>query len=126
LKFEIFKIDLQILFTGSLQSIKLLYMKVQVQAVNFNADKKLVQLIEEKVEALLKFQENIIGAEVFLKVQKTSEKENKILELKVGIPGKDKLVKKTSNTFEDALTQAISSMKNALKRIKEKQREKHE
>ncbi len=29
-------------------------MKVQVQAINFNADKKLVQLIEEKVEALLK------------------------------------------------------------------------
>lgn len=101
-------------------------MKVQVQAVNFNIDKKLVQLIEEKVSALPKFYENIIGAEAFLKVQKTSEKENKILELKISIPGKDKMVTKTSNTFEDALSQAISSMKNALKRLNDKQHSKHE
>jgi putative sigma-54 modulation protein len=101
-------------------------MKVQVHAVNFNIDKKLAVLIEEKVETLVKFYEKIINAEVFLKVQKTSEKENKIIELKIGIPGKDKLVKKTSNTFEDALLQAVSSMKNSLKRIKEKQQDKHE
>ena len=101
-------------------------MKVQVQAVNFNVDKKLVQQIEEKIEGLLKFYDHIIGAEVFLKVQKTSEKENKILELKIEIPGNDKLVKKTSNTFEDALTQAISSMRNTLTRLKEKQRNNHE
>ena len=101
-------------------------MKVQVQAVNFNIDRKLVELIEEKTNTLTRFYDNIIGAEVFLKVQKTSERENKILELKVAIPGKDKLVKKTSNTFEDALLQAVSSMKNSLKRLKEKQREKHE
>ena len=42
-------------------------MKVQVQAVNFNVDKKLVQQIEEKIEGLLKFYDHIIGAEVFLK-----------------------------------------------------------
>ncbi len=100
-------------------------MKVQIQAVNFNIDKKLVVLIEEKVEALTKFYENIVSAEVFLKVQKTSEKENKILELKIGIPGKDKLVKRTTSTFEDALLQAVSSMKNSLKRLKEKQNDKH-
>lgn len=101
-------------------------MKVQVQAVNFNVDKKLVQFIDEKVNSLNKFYDNIIGAEVFLKVQNTSEKDNKILELKIAIPGKDKVVKKTSNTFEDAILQALSSMKNSLKRLKEKQREKIE
>ncbi len=101
-------------------------MKVQVQAVNFNADKKLVQLIDEKVQALTKFHEDITSAEVFLKVQKTSEKENKIVELKIGIPGKEKLVKKTASTFEDAFLQSVSSMKNSLKRLREKQRDKHE
>lgn len=101
-------------------------MKVQVQAVNFDVDKKLVQLIEEKVGGLSKFYDHIIESEVFLKVQKTSEKENKILELKVNIPGNDKMVKKSSNTFEDALLQAISSMKNNLTKIKEKQKLKHD
>lgn len=56
-------------------------MKVQVQAVNFNADKELVQQIEEKVNSLSKFYDHLIDAKVFLKVQKTSEKENNILKL---------------------------------------------
>lgn len=95
-------------------------MKVQVQAVNFDVDKKLVQLIEEKVSALSRYYDHIIEADVFLKVQNTSEKENKILELKVAIPGNDKVVKKTSNTFEDALLQSVSTMRATLTKVKEK------
>ena len=48
-------------------------MKVHVQAVNFNVDKDLVELIEKKITSLLKFYDHIIEANVFLKVQKTSE-----------------------------------------------------
>jgi putative sigma-54 modulation protein len=99
-------------------------MNIQIQAVNFNADKKLVQLIREKTQNLTKFYDHIIGVDVFLKVQNTKEKENKILEMKIAIPGKDKLIKKTSNTFEEALQKALASAKNSLKRLKEKQREK--
>jgi putative sigma-54 modulation protein len=100
-------------------------MKVQVQAVNFNADKELILLIEEKVKSLLKFYDHIIDAQVHLKVQKTSEKENKNLEIKLGIPGDDLVVKKTSNSFEDALLQAVTSLKKTLIKRKGKQREKH-
>ncbi|PIE48190.1 MAG: ribosomal subunit interface protein [Flavobacteriales bacterium] len=98
-------------------------MNIQIQAVNFNADKKLVKLIEDKIQSLTRYYDRIVGAEVYLKVQKTSEKNNKSVDLKISIPGKDPVVKKTSNTFEDALLQAISAMKNNLKRLKEKQRE---
>ena len=54
-------------------------MKVSVQSVNFNIDKELVKFIENKINTLEKFYDNILGAEVFLKVQNTSEKENKIV-----------------------------------------------
>ncbi len=100
-------------------------MKVQVQAVNFNADKDLIQLIEEKVKGLLRFYDHIIEARVYLKVQKTSQRDNKELEIRLGIPGDDPVVKKTSYSFEDALLQAVTTMKKTLKRHKEKQREKH-
>ena len=100
-------------------------MKVRIQAVNFNIDKGLVQLIEEKTKGLLKFYDHIIDAEVFLKVQKTSIKENKELEIRLSIPGNDPVVKKTSSTFEDALSQALSTLKKTLIKLKEKQREKH-
>jgi putative sigma-54 modulation protein len=100
-------------------------MKVQVQAVNFNVDKELVQLIEDKISALSKFYDHIIDAKVFLKVQKTSEKENKQMEIKLGIPGDDPVVKKTSHTFEDALLQSVTSLKKTLIKRKEKLRAKH-
>ncbi len=100
-------------------------MKVNVQAVNFNVDKDLVELIEAKLKSLLKFYDHIIEANVYLKVQKTSQKENKALEVRLGIPGVDTVVKKTSNTFEDALLQVFTSLKKTLTKRKEKQREKH-
>jgi len=100
-------------------------MKVNIQAVNFNIDKNLVELIETKSKSLLKFYDHIIEANVFLKVQKTSQKENKQLEIRLSIPGVDPVVKKSSSTFEDALLQAVTSLKKTLTRRKEKQREKH-
>ncbi|SED63009.1 putative sigma-54 modulation protein [Tenacibaculum sp. MAR_2010_89] len=70
-------------------------MKVFTQSVNFTADKKLIDYIERKIGGLEKFHDKIVDAEVFLKVQKTSEKENKITEVKVNIPGSELMFKKT-------------------------------
>ena len=57
-------------------------MKVFIQSVNFNADSDLLKFAEVKVQGLTKFHDKIIDAEVFLKVQNTSDKENKISEIK--------------------------------------------
>ena len=50
-------------------------MKVSVQSVNFNISNDLVNYIEKKVNNLEKFHDHILGAQVFLKVQSTSQKE---------------------------------------------------
>jgi putative sigma-54 modulation protein len=98
-------------------------MKVFVQSVNFNADKKLVDFVERKAMGLEKYHDKIIDAEVFLKVQKTSEKENKITELKINIPGSELIVKKETKTFEEGISIVADSMKRQLKKSKEKERE---
>lgn len=98
-------------------------MKVSVQSVNFNADIKLIDFIEKKVMGLEKFHDKIIHVEVFLKVQKTSEKENKQTEIKINIPGSELIVKKENKTFEEGTSVAVESMKRQLKRSKEKERE---
>ncbi len=97
-------------------------MKVTVQSVNFNMDKDLNIYIEDKMELLNKFYDRIIGAEVFLKVQKTSDKENKIIEIKLNVPGDDIMVKKHSKTFEEGVSSSIDTLKRGLKKLKEKQR----
>ncbi len=89
-------------------------MKVFVQAVNFNADKELVAYVEKRVSTLEKYYDRIVDAEVFLKVQKTSEKENKIIEIKVNIPRDDLIVKKECKHFEEGINLTLDSLKRLL------------
>jgi len=95
-------------------------MKVYVQSVNFNADKDLIDFVEKKVNSLEKYYDKIVDSEVFLKVQKTSDKENKIVEIRIGIPGNDIIVKKQSKTFEEGTMLALDSLKRQLTKKKEK------
>ena len=97
-------------------------MRVHVQSINFNADVKLVRFIESKVDNLEKFYDRIIDAEVFLKVQNTSEKENKIAEIKVNIPGDELIAKKQCKTFEEGVDLATDSLRRQLRKKKGKQR----
>lgn len=97
-------------------------MKVSVQSVNFNIDNELVIYIENKINSLEKFHDNILGAEVFLKVQSTSEKENKISEVKISVPGSDLVVKKQSKTFEEGISLSVDSLRIQLVKTKEKRR----
>ena len=98
-------------------------MKVFTQSVNFNADSKLIKFTKKKVESLSKFHDKIVDAEVFLKVQNTSDKENKITEVKINIPGKELIIKRETKTFEEGINLAVENLKRQLKRSKEKQRD---
>ncbi|MCH2033418.1 MAG: HPF/RaiA family ribosome-associated protein [Tenacibaculum sp.] len=98
-------------------------MKVFTQSVNFKADIDLVKFIEKKVGNLDKFHDKIVDAEVFMKVQKTSDKENKVTEVKINIPGNELIVKKTTKTFEEGVSLGVESLKRQLRKSKEKQRD---
>ncbi|MDG1527762.1 MAG: ribosome-associated translation inhibitor RaiA [Polaribacter sp.] len=98
-------------------------MKVFIQSVNFNADSDLLKYVETKVQGLSKFHNKIIDAEVFLKVQNTSDKENKISEVKINIPGSELIVKKETKSFEEGISICMDSLKRQLKKSKEKLRD---
>jgi|SRR5210317_2004278 putative sigma-54 modulation protein len=97
-------------------------MKVSIQSVNFNINQDLVQFIEKKVNNLEKFHDHILGAEVYLKVQSTSEKENKIVDIKIKLPGVDPVAKKNSKTFEEGVSSCVDSLRRQLVKRKEKLR----
>ena len=98
-------------------------MKVFTQSVNFNADKVLINYVEKKANQLVKFHDKIVDVEVFLKVQNTSDKENKIIEIKLNIPGNELIVKRETKTFEEGINLGIDSLKRQLKKSKEKTRD---
>ncbi|HEU4788290.1 MAG TPA: ribosome-associated translation inhibitor RaiA [Flavobacterium sp.] len=97
-------------------------MKVNVHAVNFTVDKKLVDFVQERMDKLEKYYDRVVSSDIFMKVEKTSEKENKIVEIKINVPGDDFLVKKQCKSFEEAVEQSAESLERLLVKRKEKLR----
>ncbi len=95
-------------------------MKVNVHAVGFSVDKKLIDFTQQRLDKLEKFYDKIVSSDVFFKVEKTSEKENKVAELKIHVPGDDFMVKKQCKTFEEAVELAAESLERLLVKRKEK------
>lgn len=95
-------------------------MKVITQSVNFNADQKLIQFIQKKMNKLEQYDDKVIRTDVFLKVENTSEKQNKIFEAKLSVPGDRFMVKKQCKTFEEGVDTGIASLERQLKKRKEK------
>ncbi|MBL4605720.1 MAG: ribosome-associated translation inhibitor RaiA [Flavobacteriaceae bacterium] len=98
-------------------------MKVYTRSVNFNASADLLDFIDKKVILLSKFYDKIVDAEVFLKVENSSDKENKITEIKINIPGNELVVKKQCKSFEEGISIGVDSLKRRLKKTKDKSRD---
>ncbi|WP_347838539.1 ribosome hibernation-promoting factor, HPF/YfiA family [uncultured Draconibacterium sp.] len=96
-------------------------MEVKINSVHFNADQKLVEFVNRKVNKLDTFFDGIINVEVTLKVAKPEAANNKVAELKLSIPAQDYLfAKKQADTFEEAIDLAIDAIKKQLVKYKEK------
>ncbi|MDX2194999.1 MAG: ribosome-associated translation inhibitor RaiA [Cytophagales bacterium] len=95
-------------------------MKVNIQSIHFDADGKLLELVQKKLNKLDTFYDRIIDADVYLKIDKDLHQENKIIECKINIPGQSLFVKERSRTFEVALDESLEALKAQLKKFKEK------
>ncbi len=97
-------------------------MKIKVQSIHFTADKKLLKFVEEKVDKLFQFYDSIIDSEVYLRLDKSDNMENKIAEIKITTPGKTLFAKEQSKTFEEATDVAVEALRKQITKQKEKLR----
>ncbi len=97
-------------------------MNIQIHSVRFDADKKLLDFVDQKVKKLGRYYDQIIGVDVFLRLAKSENTENKIAEVKLDIPVNPLFAKKQSKTFEEAVDLAIDALKIQITRQKEKLR----
>ncbi|MEP7264599.1 MAG: ribosome-associated translation inhibitor RaiA [Bacteroidota bacterium] len=97
-------------------------MKVKVQSIHFDADQKLLTFVEEKVDKLRQFYEDIIDSEVFLRLDKSENAENKVAEIRVNTPGKTLFAKERCKSFEEATDNAVEALRKQITKYKEKQR----
>ena len=99
-------------------------MKSQIHCVRFDADKKLLEFVDQKVKKLGQFNDQILGAEVFLRLSRSESAENKVAEIKIDVPVSSLFAKKQSKTFEEAIDLTVDALKKQITRQKDKRRSK--
>lgn len=97
-------------------------MNIQIHSVKFDADSKLLEFVESKVNKLKQFSDDIVSAEVYLRLDKDQEKENKLAEVKLEYPGVSLFAKKQSKSFEESIDLVIDALKKQITKHKEKNR----
>jgi len=95
-------------------------MEVRFHSVNFTADVKLLNFAQKKMNKLDVFYDHIVGGDAYLKVEPSSNGENKWVEIKLRVPGKELVVKKYGRTFEGAIDQGVEVLRRSLMKYKGK------
>jgi ribosome hibernation promoting factor len=97
-------------------------MNIQIHSVRFDADKKLIDFVHQKLDKLTQIGEDIVNAEVYLRLNKDQDRENKISEIKLELQGGPLFAKKQSKTFEEATDEAVDALKKQITKHKQKKR----
>ena len=96
-------------------------MNVNIQTVHFDADSRLIEYVNQKLQKLNSFTDRIIRVNVFLKLDNGMHAvKDKIAEIRVHVPRHNFFVKSTSKSFEESFDDAFDSIVTQIKKNKER------
>ncbi len=96
-------------------------MNVKIHSIHFDTDIKLEKFINEKLQKVEKFSNQILDAEVYLKLDHNKGNlKDKIAEIKIRIPGKTVFAEERSKNFEESIELSMDSIVRQVKKHKEK------
>ena len=95
-------------------------MMIRISARHFAADKKLKDYIEKKLAKLGRYFDRITNVEVNLELENSGQVRDKIVEIRVKVPGKTIIHKDVAKKFEPAFDKSLKGLKVQLKRYKGK------
>ena len=94
-------------------------MKIQVHSIHFNADVKLIDFIQKKVDKLEVLYDRLVDGEVFLRLNNEGV-ENKTVEIKLNVPGNQLFATEKARSFEAATDLATEALSMQLRKFKTK------
>ena len=100
-------------------NLNFLFMKLQVHSIHFDADQKLIDFIQRKVDKLETFYDRLVDGEVFLRINNGGT-DNKTVEIKLKVPGNQLFAKEQATSFEAATDLATESLRKQLRKFKAK------
>ena len=89
-------------------------MDIQIHSIHFDADRGLLDFIKSKLNKLITFNDAIISADVFLRIEKNDERENKLVDIKLHVPGKELFAKKHATSFEAAVDEVAEALRRQV------------
>jgi len=92
-------------------------MKLQVHSIHFDADIKLIDFIQKKLNKLETFYDRLVDGEVFLRLNNEGI-ENKTVEIKLRVPGNQLFAIEKARSFEAATDLAADALRIQLKKFK--------
>ena len=98
-------------------------MTVTFQTVHFTADQKLKDYISDKLQKLVKFYPKIIQATVYLKLENSGQVKDKVIEIKMNVPGNTLIATNSDKTFEASFDDGLENIKRQLKKLNDKAQE---
>ncbi|MEM7551213.1 MAG: HPF/RaiA family ribosome-associated protein [Bacteroidota bacterium] len=101
-------------------------MQKTIEPVNFNASQDLIQRIDEMFDGLDKYYDEIISADIYLKSLTETPKSEKLMEIKVFLPGKDLFIEEQGSDFVTVAQKVFDVAKRKLSELKDKAKDRRE
>lgn len=93
-------------------------MQMQIHSIHFDADARLLEFVEHKIDKLNTFHDQIISCEVFMRVEKSDDRDNKVSEVKIHVPGADFFAKRKAATFEAGIDEVVEAIRRQIRKQK--------
>ena len=98
-------------------------MKIEIRSNHFTADQKLLDFTEAKLGKIERFFDRIVSMDVTLRLDNMGQKiRDKVVEVKLKVPGDMLVAEATSKTFEGAVENVARTLKRRIIKYKEKMR----
>jgi putative sigma-54 modulation protein len=94
-------------------------MRLQVHSIHFDADQKLIDFIQQRLDKLQTFYDRVVGGEVFLRINNEGI-DNKTVEIRISVPGRKLFAKEQARSFEAAVDLAAEALRSQLEKFKTK------
>lgn len=93
---------------------------IQIQSLHFDASEKLKEFTQKKVSKLSKFSDDIISADIILKVTKPETNNNKESSIKLNVKNDELFASKIAESFEESVDLCVEALEKQLIKYKEK------
>ncbi|MEP7277323.1 MAG: ribosome-associated translation inhibitor RaiA [Bacteroidota bacterium] len=95
-------------------------MSIIIQSPHILITKALNEFTKRKTGKLFQYYDRIESAAVVLKTANDDDRQNKVCEIRLVVPGNDLFAEKHSHSFEEAVNKTVDALLEQLEKVKSK------